>query len=165
MQKSFIVDLRLGSKYASVIGTILLPRWIYLPSNNEAIALAVTVYFDVSCDKMQQQLKILRNAQENTCVGVSTYQFNSQSMGWPDKRSSCHWRCAVRKGVLKNLQISQKITCFGAWNYKESLFNKVAANQACNFTKIRLQHRCFPVKFVKFLRTSILKNICQQMLL
>ena len=30
----------------------------------------------------------------------------------------------------------------GAWNYKESLSNKVAANQACNFTKIRLQHSC-----------------------
>ena len=35
----------------------------------------------------------------------------------------------------------------------ESLFNKVAAPQACNFIKKRLLHRCFPVKFVKFLGT------------
>ena len=32
--------------------------------------------------------------------------------------------------------------------------------QACNFIKKRLQHRCFPMKFTKFLRTlfSVLKN-------
>ena len=33
------------------------------------------------------------------------------------------------------------------------------------FYKRRLQHKCFLVKFVKFLRTPILKNICQQLLL
>ena len=37
--------------------------------------------------------------------------------------------------------------------------------KACNFVKKRLQHRCFPVKFSKFLRTPILKNICEQLLL
>ena len=36
----------------------------------------------------------------------------------------------------------------------ESLFNKVAGSKACNFVKKRLQRRCFPVKFLKFLRTS-----------
>ena len=30
-----------------------------------------------------------------------------------------------------------------------SLFNKIAGLQAYNFIKKRLQHRCFPVKFVK----------------
>ena len=44
----------------------------------------------------------------------------------------------------------------------ESLFN---AAQACNFIKKRLQHRYFPVKFAKFLRTPILKNICERLLL
>ena len=29
----------------------------------------------------------------------------------------------------------------------------------------RLQHRCFPVKFAKLLRTPILKNICEQFLM
>ena len=35
----------------------------------------------------------------------------------------------------------------------ESLFNKVAGLKACNYIKERLQHRCFPVNNVKFLRT------------
>ena len=35
----------------------------------------------------------------------------------------------------------------------------------CNFIKKKLQHRCFPVKFAKILRTSILKNICEELLL
>ena len=42
-----------------------------------------------------------------------------------------------------------------------SLFNKVANIQACNFIKKRLQHRHFPVKFEKFLRTPVSKNICE----
>ena len=42
----------------------------------------------------------------------------------------------------------------------ESLFIKVASLQPCDFIKKRLQHRCFPVKFAKFL-TPILKNICE----
>ena len=37
--------------------------------------------------------------------------------------------------------------------------------QACNFIKKRLQHRCFPVKFAKFLRTHFLKNSCERLLL
>ena len=35
----------------------------------------------------------------------------------------------------------------------ESLFNKYAGLKACNFIQKRFQHRCFPVKFEKFLRT------------
>ena len=42
-------------------------------------------------------------------------------------------------------------------------FNKVA--QAYNVIKKRLQHRCFPVKFAKFLRTPMLKNICKRLVL
>ena len=40
----------------------------------------------------------------------------------------------------------------------ESLFNKAAGLKACNFIKKRLEHRCFPVKFAKFLRTTFLQN-------
>ena len=36
--------------------------------------------------------------------------------------------------------------------------------QRC-FLKKRLQHRSFPVSITKFLRTSILKNICERLLL
>ena len=42
----------------------------------------------------------------------------------------------------------------------ESLFDKVASRKACNFIEKRLQHRCFHVNIAKFLRASILKNIC-----
>ena len=35
----------------------------------------------------------------------------------------------------------------------ESLFDKVAGLKAYNFNKKRLQHRCFPVKLAKVLRT------------
>ena len=37
--------------------------------------------------------------------------------------------------------------------------------KAWNFSKKRLQRRCFPVKFARFLRTPILKNICKRLLL
>ena len=37
--------------------------------------------------------------------------------------------------------------------------------EACNFIKKRLQLRCFPLNFAKFLRTPILKNIYERLLL
>ena len=37
--------------------------------------------------------------------------------------------------------------------------------KACNFIKKRLQQKCFPVNIAKFLRTPILKNICEWLLL
>ena len=33
--------------------------------------------------------------------------------------------------------------------------------KARNVIKKRLQYRCFPVKFAKFLRATILKNNCE----
>ena len=47
----------------------------------------------------------------------------------------------------------------------ESLFNKVSGLQAWSFIRKRLQHRCFHVNIAKYLRTPILMNICQQLLL
>ena len=41
-------------------------------------------------------VKNSQNSQGNTCAGVSTYQFDSQSIGLPDKPRS-HWKCGVRK--------------------------------------------------------------------
>ena len=35
-----------------------------------------------------------------------------------------------------------------------SVLNKVAGLSACNFIKKKLEHRCFPMNFAKFLRTS-----------
>ena len=47
----------------------------------------------------------------------------------------------------------------------EAIINKGAGLQACNFIKQRLQQSYFLVKFAKFLRTPILNNICERMLL
>ena len=47
----------------------------------------------------------------------------------------------------------------------ESLFNKVAGLQACNFIKKRLQRKCFPVKFAKFLRTNLFTEHLRWLLL
>ena len=47
----------------------------------------------------------------------------------------------------------------------ETLFKKAAGLRACKFIKKRLQHRCFPVTFEKFLKINILKNICEQLIL
>ena len=64
-------------------------------------------------------------------------------------RSSHH---VLWKGVLQNYKnLTEKHLCW-------SLF------WTSNFIKKRLQHRCFPVKFAKLLRTRILKNICKRLL-
>ena len=46
----------------------------------------------------------------------------------------------------------------------ESHFNKVAGFRVCSFIKKRVHRKCFPVKLAKFLRRSILKNICERLL-
>ena len=62
-----------------------------------------------------------------------------------------HQRCSVKKIFLKIYKIPQKNTCVGVCFF--------------NFIRKRLQHRCFPVKFAKFLGRTILKNICECLLL
>ena len=72
---------------------------------------------------------------------------------------SSHRKCAAKKDVLKKFcKFHRKTPVI------ESLFSKVVGLKDCNFTKKRLQHRCFPVKFAKFLRTPILKIIFERLL-
>ena len=47
----------------------------------------------------------------------------------------------------------------------ETLFNKIAGLQACNFIKKRLQYKCFCMNIAKFLRRPILKSICERLFL
>ena len=47
----------------------------------------------------------------------------------------------------------------------KSLFNIIAGLKICIFFEKRLQYRFFPVNIREFSRTSILKNICEWMLL
>ena len=62
----------------------------------------------------------------------------------------CHRRCFAKKLFLKIYKI------FTGKHVLESVLN---------FIKKRLQHRCLPVKFTRFLITLILKNICERLLL
>ena len=76
--------------------------------------------------------------------------------------NSSHWQRSVKKVFLKILQISQENICVGVLFL---IMLEVACLRACNFFKKRLQHSYFPVTFVKFLRTPILKDICEWLLL
>ena len=67
-------------------------------------------------------------------------------------RSSYRW-CSLTKIFLKSWQYSQKISVL------ESLFNKVTGLQGHNFTKKRLQHRCFPVNIANFKNTYFEKHL------
>ena len=56
-------------------------------------------------------------------------------------------KCSSDQVFLKFSQISQEKSSVGVSFQENYLSEKV-----CNFIKKRLQHRCFPVKFSKFLR-------------
>ena len=94
------------------------------------------------CSVKKVFFKISQISQANTCVGVS---FDTSS----------HWRCSVEQVFLNFFQNSQENTCVGV-----SLVKFVK-----NFIKKRLQHRCFPAKFAKFLRRNFWKNIYERLLL
>ena len=54
--------------------------------------------------------------------------------------------------------------------YKEAALSNFAIFtgkhlMACNYIKKRVQHKCFPVSIAKYLRTPILKIICERLLL
>ena len=72
---------------------------------------------------------------------------------------SSHRRCSVRK-VLRNFgKFTGKHLC------QSLLLNKVAGLSPATFLKKRLWHRCFPVSFVKSLRTPFLQNTSWRLLL
>ena len=75
----------------------------------------------------------------------------------------------------KNLPLLKTEKKFSNFNgqtrvYKEAatgsvLYQILFCLQTSNFIKKRLQHRCFHVNIAKFIRTPILKNICEWLLL
>ena len=68
-------------------------------------------------------------------------------------------------GVLEKgaLRIFAKLT--GKHLCQSLFFNKVAGLRPATLLKKRLRHRCFPVSFVKFLRTPLLENASGLLLL
>ena len=61
--------------------------------------------------------------------------------------------CSTKKGFLKNFaKITGKHLC------QSLFFNKIAGLSPATLLKNRLWHRCFPVIFAKFLRTSFYRT-------
>ena len=75
----------------------------------------------------------------------------------PVSNRSSHRRCFVKNVALKNFaNFTGRHLCW-------SLFLiKLQAFRPATLIKKRIEHRCFPVKFTKFLRTAILNNLFQQ---
>ena len=67
-------------------------------------------------------------------------------------------RSSIKIPFLKVLQHSHRNNCVGGL-----FLNKNAALDYWNFIKKRLQLRCFPMNIAKFLRTPVLKNICERL--
>ena len=60
---------------------------------------------------------------------------------------------AIKKGVLRHFtKLARKHLCHSLF------FNKVAGLRPATLLKKRLWHRCFPVNFVKFLRTPFYRT-------
>ena len=97
-------------------------------------------------------LKKLRDLQQSELLpNVFHIRLNLQMQPWTGVlQNRCSWKLCKfhrKKPVL------------------EPLFNKVAGLKACNFIKKRLQRGCLLGKFAKFLRTPVLENICERLLL
>ena len=69
----------------------------------------------------------------------------NKTLQWFQNERSSHWRCSIKKVVLKNFAIfTGKQQCW-------SLFlNKNASLQYWSFIRMRLQCRCFPMNIASF---------------
>ena len=73
---------------------------------------------------------------------------------------SSHQRCSLKKVFLKNFtKFTGKHLCWSLF------FNKVSGLRPATLLKKRLQQRCFPVNFLKFLGTPFLQKTSQRLLL
>ena len=75
--------------------------------------------------------------------------------------SNSHQTCSAKKLFFKILQYSKKTAVLQSRLFLINTDFRAAAT----LIKKRLQHRCFPANIAKFLRTAILKNICERLLL
>ena len=85
------------------------------------------------------------------------FAFSDSSTYLKPVLASSHRRCFLKICFTKFRNTQRKTPVL------ESRFNKVYCY--INFIKKRLQHRYFPMNTVKCLRTPILKNICERLLL
>ena len=79
---------------------------------------------------------------------------------WNLPKSKAATRDALQKQLFLKIHRIQ-----GETPVPEPLLKKVAGIRPATLLKNRLCHRCFPVSFVKFLRTPFLQNIAGRLLL
>ena len=96
------------------------------------------------------------NAKQHTEAELLLFEYYSH---FSSTRSN-HQRCSIQIGVLRNF------TKFTGKHLCQSLFfNKVTGPRPATLLKKRLWHKCFPVKFTKFLRTPFLQSSSWRLLL
>ena len=97
---------------------------------------------------IRREEKIISTTQQgNTCLMIVLKKYRSNHR----RCRSSHRRCSVKKGALKYLaNFMEKHPC---WSLLQAFF------------LIRIQHKCFAVKFAEHLTAPILKNICKRLLL
>ena len=79
---------------------------------------------------------------------------------------NCTGKFCYRRGNFQNTEAAIKVVLTNfRKNLCQNLFlNKVAGLRAATLLKKRLRYRCFPVNYVKFLRTPFLQaTVCQNM--
>ena len=64
------------------------------------------------------------------------------------------------KWAKTTIRISKPFDCWRLATLLKRGSCKGVFQKVINFTKKRTQHSCFPIKFAYFLRTRILKNVC-----
>ena len=90
---------------------------------------------------------------------LSFFNFSSNFSLCIQTSRSSHQCCSIKRGVLRNFtKFTGKYLC-------QSARVPFSRAQACNLLKKRLWHRCFPVNFEKFLRTSFLQSTSGRVLL
>ena len=86
-----------------------------------------------------------------SCITI-TFKPNMQLVPHPFK--SIHQRWYVKKGVLKHFaKFTGKKKCYSLY------FVKVARLRLATLSKKRLWHRCFPVNYVKCLKTHFYRKL------
>ena len=102
------------------------------------------------------------NEKDNKCIAAFKFSFSFKCFLF-----KCYLRDEkkqppeefYKKGVLKNFAIfTGKHLCWGLFLIKLQTWPAFSL-------KRRLQRRCFPVSIAKFLRTPVLKNICERLIL
>ena len=180
-----------GNSLKILIYTKLIFSYYNIFTNiNIYFAICFLISFQSSTNKYVNQIRNIDNRSSSCCSWpcfrallcthygplqfFSTYFRKSKEIGilrtiFPDYVISCDY-------VNTHQKQPPEVFCKKRCSYKfckihrktpvpEYLFNKVVYLGPATLIKKRLWHRCFPVTFVKFLRTSILENTSGQLLL